>query len=146
MAITTAFPNSLKKELFEALHNFKLSGGNTFKAALALSTATLGASTTNYSNLSGHEVSDSGTNYTTGGSTLTRIDPALDSTTGIVDFADLVFSAVTLTARGTLIYNTTASHAAVYVGDFGADKTASAGDFTLVFPAAAAATAILRIA
>jgi hypothetical protein len=146
VAITTAFPNSFKKELFEAKHNFLLSGGNTFKLALALDTATLSASTTNYSALSGHEVSNSGTNYTTGGNTLTRIDPALDSSTAIVDFADLVFSTVTLTARGCIIYNTTTSNAAVYVGDFGANKSASSGDFTVAFPAAAAATAILRIA
>jgi hypothetical protein len=146
MAITTAFPNSLKKELFDGIHNFKLSGGNTFKLALALDTATLSATSTNYSNLSGHEVSNSGTNYTTGGNTLTRIDPALDSTTGIVDFADLVFSAVSLTARGCIIYNTTSSNAAVYVGDFGSNKTASSGDFTIVFPSPAAATAILRVA
>jgi hypothetical protein len=144
MPITTAFPNSLKKELFDGTHNFKV-GGNSFKLALYTSSATLGATTTAYT--ASNEVSNSGTNYTTGGNALDNINPALDATTGVVDFADEVFSAVSLTARGCLIYNDTAAgDPAVYVGDFGADKMASSGDFTIVFPSPAAATAILRIA
>ena len=144
MAITTSFPHSLKKELFDGLHDFKV-GGNLFKLALYTSAANLDATTAAYNPTS--EVSNSGTNYTTGGNALDNINPALSSNVGIVDFADEVFSAVSLTARGCLIYNDTVGGVpAVYVGDFGSDKTASSGDFTIVFPAAASTTAILRIA
>jgi hypothetical protein len=144
MPITTAFPHSLKKELFDGLHNFKV-GGNSFKLALYTSSATLDATTTAYTVT--NEVSNSGTSYTTGGNALDNINPALSSNVGIVDFADEVFPAVSLTARGCLIYNDTAAgDPAVYVGDFGADKTATAGDFTIVFPTANSTLAILRIA
>lgn len=150
MTITTAFPNSFKKELFEAKHNFLLSGGNTFKLALYPSTANLGAWSTNYgagASPAAEAVSTSSPlGYVAGGGTLTRIDPALSLGVGYVDFADLVFPACTITARGCMIYNSSASNTAVYIGDFGADKTATAGTFTITFPAAASTTAILRIA
>jgi hypothetical protein len=46
-----------------------------------------------------------------------------------------------------LIYNTSATvtDAAVAVLDFGADKTATSGTFTIQFPAATSTAAILRI-
>lgn len=143
MAITTAMPTSFKKELFEAKHNFLLTGGNTFNAALYVAAATMDATTTVYA--ATNEVAN-GNGYATGGQDLTRIDPTTSGTTAFVDFADEVWSTASFTARGTLIYNVTNGNRAVYVGDFGADKTASGGDFTLAFPAAAAGTAILRIA
>lgn len=141
MAIATALCSSFKKELFEGVHNFKLSGGDTFKLALFSSVATLNAATTAYAVTN----ESSGTGYSAGGAALTRIDPALDGTTAIIDFADLVFSAVTVTARGCLIYNSSKSNKAVSVHDFGADKVATAGDFTILMPAADAAHAIIRI-
>lgn len=142
MAITTAMCTSFKKELLEAVHNFLLSGGDTFKLALFTSSATLGAGTTAYAATN----EASGTNYSAGGSSLTRINPTSSGTTGFTDFADLVFSNVTITARGCLIYNSTDSDKAVSAHDFGSDKTATAGDFTVVFPAADASNAILRLA
>lgn len=142
MAITTAMPTSFKAEVLQALHNFSLTGGNTFKLALYTSAATLGAATTVYSTT--NEVT--GTNYTAGGNTLTRIDPTTGGTTGFTDFADLVFPNVTLTANGAMIYNVTNGNRAAAILAFGADKTATAGDFTVIFPAAADTTAIIRIA
>ena len=118
-------------------------GADTFKIALYTSSATLGASTTAYSGT--NEVAN-GSGYTTGGNTLTLVSPSLDGTTAILDFNDSVWSAASITARGALIYNSTQSNKAVAVLDFGADKTSTAGDFTVIFPAAAAATAIIRIA
>ncbi len=89
----------------------------------------------------------SGTGYTAGGGTLTRVDPTTSSTTAFTDFADLTFSSSSLTARGALIYNDSASgDPTVVVLDFGADKTSSSGDFTIVFPTADASNAIIRIA
>ena len=142
MAISSTLTTSFKKELLEATHNFSASGGNSFKLALFTSSATLGASTTAYS--TSNEAS--GTNYTAGGAALTNVDPTSSGTTGFTDFADLTFSNATVTARGCLIYNDTNSDKAVASIDFGGDKTSTAGDFTIVFPAAAASTAIIRIA
>ena len=71
MAITSTLTTSFKKELLEAVHNFKNSGGDTFKLALYTSSATLGATTTAFTTTG----QASGTNYTSGGSNLTRVDP-----------------------------------------------------------------------
>ena len=134
---------SFKQELLEAVHNFKLSGGSTFKLAMYDNNASFTAATTAYT--ATDEVS--GTGYSAGGGTLTRIDPTTSGTTALTDFADLTFSSATITARGALIYNDTAAgDPSVVVLDFGADKTSTAGDFTIVFPTADASNAIIRIA
>ena len=142
MAITQAMCTSFKKELLEGVHNFKNSGGSTFKLALFTSSATLGASTTAYA--TSNEAT--GTNYTAGGDALTRVDPSSSGTTALTDFADLTFSTATVTANGALIYNSSASDKAVIVLAFGGDKTSTAGDFTIQFPTADASNAIIRIA
>ena len=142
MAITQAMCTSFKKELLEGTHNFKNSGGSTFKLALFTSSATLGAATTAYATTN----EASGTNYTAGGANLTRVDPSSSGTTALTDFADLTFSTATITANGALIYNSSASDKAVIVLAFGRDKTSTAGDFTIQFPAADASNAIIRIA
>jgi len=143
MAITQAMCTSFKKELLEAGHNFKNSGGSAFKLALFTSSASLDASTTAYATT--NEVT--GTGYAAGGSALTRVDPSTSGTTALTDFADLTFSTATITANGALIYNDDASNdAAVIVLAFGGDKTSTAGDFTIQFPTADASNAIIRIA
>jgi hypothetical protein len=142
MAISQAMCSSFKQELLVGTHNFTASSGNTFKLALYTSSATLGASTTAYT--SSNETS--GTNYSATGSALTSVTPVLSPTTAICDFSDLTFSNVSITARGALIYNDTQADKSVCVLDFGADKTASSGDFTIVFPTADASNAIIRIA
>lgn len=127
----------------EAKHNFLLSGGDTFKLAMYTNSASFDASTTAYT--TSNEVS--GTGYSAGGGTLTRIDPSSSGTTAFTTFSDLTFSTATVTARGALIYNDTATgDPTVIVLDFGADKTSTAGDFTIQFPTADASTAIIRIA
>ena len=134
---------SFKKELLEGVHNFKNSGGSTFNLALYDNNASFTAATTAYT--ATNEVSGSG--YTAKGGALTRVDPATSGTTAFTDFADLTFSTATITARGALIYNDTASgDPSVVVLDFGGDKTSTAGNFTIVFPTADASTAIIRIA
>jgi len=142
MAITQAMCTSFKKELLEGVHNFKNSGGSTFKIALFTSSASLDASTTAYS--TSNEVT--GTGYSAGGNTLTRVDPTTSGTTAFTDFADSTFSTATITANGAVIYNDGASDAAVIVLAFGGDKTSTAGDFTIQFPTADASNAIIRIA
>ena len=143
MAITTALCTSFKQEILEAVHNFKNTGGSTFNLALYTSSASLGAGTT--ASTTSNEVS--GTNYTAKGASLTRVAPTTSGTTAFTDFADLTFSNATVTARGALIFNDSASgDPAVCALDFGGDKTSTAGDFTIQFPAADASNAIIRIA
>ena len=144
MAITTnAICNSFKKELLQADHNFDTSGngGNIFKLSSYTSAATLGKSTTSFT--TGSEVSSSG--YTSGGKALVNTGTSLSVNTAITNYSNLSFTGVTLTARGALIYNTSNSNTAVCVLDLGGDKTATAGTFTVQFPAFTSTAAILRI-
>lgn len=142
MAITQALCTSFKQEILVAEHNLT-GGAHTIKAALYTSSATLDATTAVYS--ATNEVS--GTGYVAGGGALTNVTPVTTGTVAIADFADETWSSSTITARGALIYNDThASNAAILVLDFGANKTSSSGDFTIVFPAADASNAIIRIA
>jgi hypothetical protein len=145
MAITQALPNSFKKQLLDGDQDFSTAGagGDKFKLALYVSTATLGAATTSYT--TSGEVSASGTNYTTTGLPLVNSGTSVVSTVAFTDFADLSFQNVTLTARGALIYNTSFSNSAVAVLDFTTDKTATSGTFTIQFPAFTSSAAIIRI-
>ena len=135
---------SFKKELLTGTHNFTNSSGNTFKLALYTNSASFNAATTAYT--ATNEVSNSGS-YSAGGGALTNVTPTSSGTTALTDFADLSFTSATITARGALLYNDTASgDPTVAVLDFGADKTSTNGTFTIQFPAADASSAIIRIA
>ena len=103
MAITQAVCNTFKSEILGAVHDFDSGSGQVFKLALYSSAATLDANTTVYS--SSNEVSNTG-QYTAGGGVLTSQQVSLDGSVAIIDFADLSFTGVTLTARGAFIYNT----------------------------------------
>ena len=143
MAISQALCTSFKQEILQGVHNFS-TGGNTFKLALYTSSATLGASTTAYATT--NEVGASGS-YVLGGGALTNVTPTTSGTTALTDFADISFTTATITARGALIYNDTATgDPAVVVLDFGSDKTSTAGTFTVQFPTPNASNAIIRIA
>jgi hypothetical protein len=142
MAITQAVANSFKGELMQGQHNFTAATGNVFKLALYTSAATLNSSTTVYT--STNEVANTG-QYTTGGGTLTNVSPVVSSGVAFIDFADISFTGVTLTAAGCLIYNTSSSNKAVMILDFGGSKTATSGTFTIQFPADTTAAAILKI-
>ena len=146
MAITSAICNSFKTEILKAVHNFTASTGNTFNIALYTSSATLGAGTTAYST-STEITNTSGSAYSAKGKALTSVTPVLDSTTAVCDFADISWTSASFTANGCLIFNDTATgDPAVCAVAFGGDKTVSSGTFTVQFPAAAATTAIVRIA
>ena len=149
MAITSAVCSSFKSELLSGKHDFDSSGGDTFKIAMFTSSASLGASTTDYST-SNEITNSSGTAYTAGGKALTNQGVTLDSTTAYTDFADVSWTSASFTANGAMIYNTTTDGGsgttdAVCVIAFVGDKTVSSGTFTVQFPAAAATTAILRL-
>ena len=142
MAITQAVANSFKGEILTGTHNFTAATGNVFKLALYTSAATLSSATTVYANT--NEVANSG-QYVTGGGVLTNVSPVVSSGVAFIDFSDLSFTGVTLTAAGALIYNTSATNKAVCVLSFGSDKTATSGTFTIQFPADTTSAAILRI-
>ena len=164
MAITSAICNSFKVEILQGGHNFNDSSGaptgNAFKLALFTSSATLSKSTTQYTAptdgtadpTNTYEVSSTSTGYTTGGNALTSsADPVLSGDTACVKFNDTSFGSASFTARGCLIYNTTAvtgftTNRSVCAINFGADKTVTSGTFTIQFPTADASNAILRIA
>lgn len=134
---------SFKVELMRGIHNFTTSTGNTFKLALYTNSASFTAATTAYT--TSNEVTASGS-YAAGGGTLTNVTPTSSGTTAFTDFADLSFTTATITARGALIYNDTATgDPTVVVLDFGSDKTSTSGTFQIIFPAADASNAIIRI-
>ena len=145
MAITTAMCTSFKQELLGAVHDMDT---HTLKLALIKSgmSGTYGAATANYSDVTGNSDEATGTNYSAGGQNLDSAAITADGTTAIVDFADEVFSNVTTSAAGCIIYNSSASNKAVCVIDFGGTVSATAGDLTIEFPAAGASTAVIRIA
>jgi|TARA_R100001530_G_scaffold30301_1_gene23798 hypothetical protein len=150
MAITSAVCSSFKSELLSGKHDFDSSGGDTFKIAMFTSSASLDATTTDYST-SNEITNSSGTAYTAGGSALTNQGVTLSSTTAYTDFADVSWTSASFTANGAMIYNTTTDGGssttdAVCIIAFGGDKTVSSGTFTIQFPAAGATTAILRLA
>lgn len=145
MAITTAMCNSFKQELLGGVHDLDT---DTIKLALIKDTpaGTYGAATTNYSNVTVNTDEAVGTNYVTGGNTLTSPVISLDGATAIIDFADTTWASATVSADGCIIYNASQGNAAIAVIDFGGTKTSTNGDFTIQFPAADASNAIVRIA
>ena len=145
MAITTAMCNSFKQELLGGVHDLDT---HTLKLALikASPSGTYGAATTNYSDVTGNSDEASGTNYSAGGQTLDGASITLAGTTAIVDFTDEVFSNVTVSTDGCIIYNSSQSNKAIAVIDFGGTVSATAGDLTIQFPAAGESTAVIRIA
>jgi len=145
MAISTAMCTSFKSELLGGVHDLDT---HSLKLALikASPSGTYGAATTNYSNVTGNSDEASGTNYSAGGQVLDSATISVSGTTAIVDFADEVFSNVTCSADGCIIYNASASNKAICTIDFGGTVSATAGDLTIQFPTADASNAVIRIA
>ena len=149
MAISQAVCNTFKRDLLKGFHDFA-SGGSTFKLALFTSSASLGASTEDYSTSN----ETSGTGYVAGGVALTgqSVTGSTSATTAYVDWsADAAWTSASFTANGAMIYNTTTDGGssttdAVCILAFGGDFTATAGTFTVQFPAPGVSTAILRLA
>jgi len=145
MAITTAMCKSFKSELLGGIHDLDT---HSLKLALikASPSGTYNNATANYSDVTGNSDEASGTNYSAGGQVLDSASITLSGTTAIVDFADEVFSNVTTSADGCIIYNASASNKAIAVIDFGGTVSATAGDLTIQFPTADASNAVIRIA
>lgn len=144
MAITQAIANAFKKQLLEGDQNFTQTSGDKFKISLYTSSATLNSASTAYTTT--NEVANSG-QYAAGGGALVNGPTSITAGVARADFGDRSFTGVTITSRGALIYNTSSAvtNAAVCVLDFGADKTATSGTFTIQFPAPTSTAAILRV-
>ena len=142
--ITTAMCNSFKQELLGGVHDLDT---HTLKLALIKPspTGTYGAATTNYSDITGNSDEATGTNYTAGGQDLDSATITLSGTTAFVDFADEVFSNLTISAGGAIIYNSSASNKAIAIFAFSSTVSSTAGDFTVIFPTADATNAVIRI-
>ena len=150
MANTQSMCTSFMSELMTATHNFTTGTGNTFKAALYVTTATMNASTTAYTTTG--EVT--GTNYTAGGVTVTNGTSPLSTNTSATagtaywtPTASITYTNVTLTTAfdAVLIYNSTSASKAVSVHTFGS-QTVTAGTFTLTMPSNTTSTALIRLA
>ena len=142
--ITTAMCNSFKQELLGGVHDLDT---HTLKLALIKPspTGSYGAATTNYSDITGNSDEATGTNYSAGGQELDSATITLSGTTAFVDFADEVFSNLTISAGGAIIYNTSASNKAIAIFAFSSTVSSTAGDFTVIFPTADASNAVIRI-
>lgn len=150
MAFTGNFMcTSFKQQILEGVHDFRATGGDVFNIALYTNSASFTAATTAYT-ATNEIINTAGSAYVAGGQALGNVNPTTSGTTALTDFADETWSTASFTARGAIIYNTTPTHTytnpSVLILDFGTDKTADAGDFTIIFPAADASNAILRIA
>lgn len=147
MAITTAMCNSFKGEILGGTHDLD---SDNIKLALIKETptGTYNADTENYSDVTGNSDEATGTGYNAGGQTLDNISITVDDTNDVafVDINDEVFSDVTTSASGCIIYNSSQANKAIAVIDFNGTVSAVAGDLTIEFPAAAYNTAIIRIA
>ena len=141
MAISQAITVSFKQDLMSPGGNLE---AQTLKCALYDSTATLDQNTAAY--ITANEISNSGTNYTTGGATLTNVTISTDGTTAIFDADNVSFANATISAQAALIYNFTNANSAIAVLDFGGVKTSTNGTFELQFPNADASNGLIRIA
>ena len=148
---TTAMPNSFKPELATAVHNFTITTGNVFKCALGKVSPTgiYGTTTTNYSDLTGNSDEVSGTGYSAGGFAWTaaqNLTPLNTTTQTYWQWSvNPSWSTATFSTVGCIIYNSSASNKAVYVGSFGGTQTVVAGTFTLVQPTNGAGTSLLQL-
>jgi hypothetical protein len=141
MAIIQAIATVFKQDLMSPGGNL---AAQTLKCALYTNAATLDATTPAYT--ATDEVSDSGTNYTTGGNTLTNVAISVDGTTAIFDADNVTFPNATISAQAALLYNANNANSAIAILDFGGVKTSTNGTFELQFPTANASAGLIRIA
>jgi len=141
MAITQAIATVFKQDLMSPGGNL---AAQSIKCALFTNAATLDATTAAYAIT--NEVSNSGTNYTTGGNTLTNVAISVDGTTAIFDADNVTFPNATISAQAALLYNANNSNSAIAVLDFGGVKTSTNGTFELQFPTANSTAGLIRIA
>ena len=141
MAIVQAIATVFKQDLMSPGGNL---AAQSLKCALYTNAATLNATTPAYT--ATNEVSDTNTNYTTGGNTLTNVAISVDGTTAIFDADNVTFPNATISAQAALLYNANHANSAITILDFGGVKTSTNGTFELQFPTANASAGLIRIA
>jgi hypothetical protein len=141
MAIIQAIATVFKQDLMSPGGNL---AAQTLKCALYTNAATLNAATPAYT--TSDEVSNSNTNYTTGGNTLANVAISVDGTTAIFDADNVTFPNATISAQAALLYNANNANSAIAILDFGGVKTSTNGTFELQFPTANASAGLIRIA
>jgi hypothetical protein len=141
MAIVQAIATVFKQDLMTPGGNL---AAQSLKCALYTNAATLNATTPAYT--ATNEVSDTNTNYTTGGNTLTNVAISVDGTTAIFDADNVTFPNATISAQAALLYNANNANSAIAILDFGGVKTSTNGTFELQFPTANASAGLIRIA
>ena len=145
MSISQAMSTLFKKDVLLGDHHLD---SDVIMIALYTSSASLGAATDGY--VTSGQVAN-GNGYTTGGVALASKAVTENSTSGIFDAADPEWTSATFTAAGALIYNKTLGDAssnargAIAILNFGGDFSVAGGTFKIVFPAATANNAIVRI-
>ena len=143
--ITAGMCTSFKKGLLEGKFNFGFGTTDVYKIALFTSAANLNPFTTTVYSSSGES---SGAGYTPGGQTLQiSLNPTTYNQVAYLSFNPVTWTATTLTARGALIYKADGlTNPAIAIIEFGEDKQTNAGDFTIDFPLADAASSIIKLA
>ena len=122
-------PFAFRGELFSGTHNFA-NGGDSFKIALYTSNP---YSTSSDVALTANEVSSANSsNYER--KTLGSQAVASGTAVASVDFADSTWASATFTAAFAAIYNDDKSDKLCVVLDFGGNKTATNGTFTVSYP------------
>ena len=145
MSISQAMSTLFKKDVLLGDHHLD---SDVIMIALYTSSATLSAATDGY--ITANQVAN-GNGYTTGGVALASKAVTENSTSGVFDAADPEWTSATFTAAGALIYNKTLGDAsgdargAIAILNFGGDFSVAGGTFKIVFPAATANNAIVRI-
>ena len=145
MSISQAMSTLFKKDVLLGDHHLD---SDVIMIALYTSSASLSAATDGY--ITSGQVAN-GNGYTTGGVALASKAVTENSTSGVFDAADPEWTSATFTAAGALIYNKTLGDAssnargAIAILNFGGDFSVSGGTFKIVFPAATANNAIVRI-
>jgi hypothetical protein len=139
MAVTQCIPTSFKSEILSGVHE----SADTYKIALYLQgSASLGPATTAYT--ASGEVTGSG--YSAGGASLSGFSVTTSGTTAILDWtSDPTWPNRTITADAFMIYNSSQSNKAVYIGTFGSTSTTN-GTFTVILPTPDASNGLIRIA
>ena len=152
MAIgTPTLVDTFRRDVLAGDFDFSSTTSQSYKIALYTNSSDLDEDTATYGDSTATaEVSATGTNYTTGGNALTiSTNPTVSSNVAYIDFADTSWSTATITARGALVYQTGGTTPAVFILNFGGDKTCTSGAFTISFPDATSSpstNAILRLA
>ena len=129
--------DTFKEDLLRGVHQ----PGDDYRIALYAEDADLDRTSTRYT--ARGEVDGDG--YDAGGQRLRGFQVGREGKVAFLAFEDPVWPKATIQARGALIYNATRDNRSVAVVDFGAVIQSRQAAFTVEFPPATAAEALIRV-